>query len=243
MRTVKEVSELTGVSIRTLQYYDSIGLLQPTSRSEGGYRLYDDDALEQLQQILLFRELEFPLKEIKALMQRPDFDRSQVLGEQIELLRLKREHLDNLIRFATGIKLIGVRTLDFSVFQKGKLDEYSRQAKANWAQTPAFQECAERSANRTPEEERSLAAQVMAIFASFGKLRALSPAAPEVQALVQEWHEFISAHFYQCSKEMLLCLGKLYNGGGDFTASIDAAGGEGTAAFVERAIEVYCSKE
>ena len=138
MRTVKEVSELTGVSIRTLQYYDSIGLLQPTSRSEGGYRLYDDDALEQLQQILLFRELEFPLKEIKALMQRPDFDRSQVLGEQIELLRLKREHLDNLIRFATGIKLIGVRTLDFSVFQKGKLDEYSRQAKANWAQTPEF---------------------------------------------------------------------------------------------------------
>ena len=77
MMTVKEVSELTGVSIRTLQYYDKIGLLKPAEYTESGYRLYDDIALEKLQQILLFRELEFPLKEIKDIISRPDFDRNK----------------------------------------------------------------------------------------------------------------------------------------------------------------------
>ena len=90
---VNEVSKLTGVSIRTLQYYDRIGLLHPAKYTEAGYRLYDDAALEILQQILLFRELEFPLKDIKEIISRPDFDRGKALGQQIELLKLKKEHL------------------------------------------------------------------------------------------------------------------------------------------------------
>ena len=95
--TVNEVSKLTGVSIRTLQYYDKIGLLRPSDYTEAGYRLYDDAALETLQQILLFRELEFPLKDIKKIISSPDFDRSKALGQQIELLKLKKEHIENLI--------------------------------------------------------------------------------------------------------------------------------------------------
>ena len=90
MMTVNEVSKLTGVSIRTLQYYDKIGLLHPAKYTEAGYRLYDDAALETLQQILLFRELEFPLKDIKEIISSPDFDRSKALEQQIELLKLKR---------------------------------------------------------------------------------------------------------------------------------------------------------
>ena len=97
MKTVHEVSELSGVSIRTLQYYDRIGLLSPTDRTEAGYRLYDDAALEKLQQILLFRELEFPLKDIMEIVNRPDFDRSKALEQQIELLKLKKEHIENLM--------------------------------------------------------------------------------------------------------------------------------------------------
>ncbi len=104
MMTVNEVSKLTGVSIRTLQYYDQIGLLHPTGYTESGYRLYDDMALETLQQILLFRELEFPLKDIKGIITAPDFDRNLALEQQIELLTLKKEHLENLILFARGIK-------------------------------------------------------------------------------------------------------------------------------------------
>ena len=91
MKTVHEVSELSGVSIRTLQYYDRIGLLSPTDRTGAGYRLYDDAALEKLQQILLFRELQFPLKDIMEIVNRPDFDRSKALEQQIELLNLKNE--------------------------------------------------------------------------------------------------------------------------------------------------------
>ena len=128
MMTVNEVSKLTGVSIRTLQYYDSIGLLKPSRYTESGYRLYDDTSLERLQQILLFRELEFPLKEIKEIMDAPNFDRTKALEQQIEMLTLKREHLDNLIHFALGIKMLGVRHMDFTAFDTRKLDEYSKRA-------------------------------------------------------------------------------------------------------------------
>ncbi len=95
MKTVHEVSRLTGVSIRTLQYYDKIGLLRPAGHTRSGYRLYDDAALERLQQILLFRELEFPLKDIRAILESADFDREKALEQQITLLSLKKEHLEN----------------------------------------------------------------------------------------------------------------------------------------------------
>ena len=100
MMTVKKVSDLTGVSVRTLQYYDKIGLMSPTELTDAGYRLYDDTALERLQQILLFRELEFPLKEIKAILDSPNFDGKKALSQQIKLLELKKQHLENLINFA-----------------------------------------------------------------------------------------------------------------------------------------------
>ena len=126
MKTVHEVSELSGVSIRTLQYYDRIGLLSPTDRTGAGYRLYDDAALEKLQQILLFRELQFPLKDIMEIVNRPDFDRSKALEQQIELLNLKKEHIENLIDLAVGIKALGVKEMTregFEAFDSRKLDE------------------------------------------------------------------------------------------------------------------------
>ena len=93
MWTVNEVGKRTGVSIRTLQYYDKIGLLHPAQYTQAGYRLYDKRGLERLQQILLFRELAFSLKEIEKILQSPDFDREKALDQQIEMLTLKKEHL------------------------------------------------------------------------------------------------------------------------------------------------------
>ena len=107
MMTVNEVSKLTGVSIRTLQYYDNIGLLPPTQYSPSGYRLYDDTAMERLQQILLFKELQFPLHEIQKILDAPDFDRDKALTQQIALLTLKKERLENLIDFARTIQQTG----------------------------------------------------------------------------------------------------------------------------------------
>ena len=129
MMTVNEVSKLTGVSIRTLQYYDTIGLLKPIEYTESGYRLYDDTSLERLQQILLFKELEFPLKEIKKIIDAPNFDRNKALEQQIELLTMKKEHLENLISFARGIKGIGVKYMDFKVFDNNNSGELNNTAK------------------------------------------------------------------------------------------------------------------
>ena len=100
MRTVKEVSKITGVSVRTLHHYDAIGLLKPTKVTEAGYRLYDDTALSRLQNILLFRELQFPLKEIKAILDSPDFDPSEAISQQIGLLELQYKHIGELIALA-----------------------------------------------------------------------------------------------------------------------------------------------
>ena len=240
MMTVNEVSKLTGVSIRTLQYYDKIGLLHPAKYTEAGYRLYDDAALETLQQILLFRELEFPLKEIKEIISSPDFDRSKALGQQIELLRLKKEHIENLIELAEGIKLLGVRNLKFDAFDTRKLDEYAAQAKASWGQTPAYKEYEEKAKGRTKEEDKKIYQGMIDIFAEFGAIRESDPASGEAQALVKKLQEYITEHMYTCTNEILSELGKMYAGGGDFTKNIDSFGGEGTAEFASKAIEFYC---
>ena len=130
MKTVKEVSDLTGVSVRTLHHYDAIGLLKPTRVTEAGYRLYDDTALRRLQTILLFRQLQFPLKEIKDILDAPGFDPMEALAQQIHLLELQRQHLDKLISHARKIQTTGVFTMDFSTFDTAEIDEYTAQAKA-----------------------------------------------------------------------------------------------------------------
>ena len=239
MMTVNEVSKLTGVSIRTLQYYDKIGLLHPAKYTEAGYRLYDDAALETLQQILLFRELEFPLKDIKEIIGSPDFDRSKALEQQIELLTLKKEHIENLIDLAKGIKLLGVRKMNFDAFDTSKIDEYATQAKASWGKTSAYKEFEEKTKGRTKEEDQKVYQGMIDIFGEFGQIRTTDPASGEAQALVKKLQDYITEHMYTCTKEILSGLGKMYAGGGDFTTNIDRFGGEGTAVFVSQAIEIY----
>ena len=124
MKTVKEVSLLTGVSVRTLHHYDAIGLLKPTRVTEAGYRLYDDTALRRLQTILLFRQLQFPLKEIRDILDSPGFDPMEALTQQIHLLELQRKHLDNLISHARKIQTTGVFSMDFSTFDTTELDQF-----------------------------------------------------------------------------------------------------------------------
>lgn len=122
MRTVKEVSELTGISVRTLHYYDEIGLFEPTIVSEAGYRLYDDKALERLQQILFFREFDMPLKEIKSIMENPNLDKNQLLCSQKQVLILKKERLERLIASIDDI-LKGENRMDFEIFSKTDVEQ------------------------------------------------------------------------------------------------------------------------
>ncbi len=243
MRTVHEVSRLTGVSIRTLQYYDQIGLLRPAGYTEAGYRLYDDASLERLQQILLFRELEFPLKEIRRILAVPDFDKGKALEQQIALLTLKKEHLENLIGLAREIKTSGEnRKMSFDAFDTRKMDEYAAQAKASWGKTPEYHEYEQKAAGRTPRENAELGSRMMDIFAELGTLRSGDPASEEAQALIRKLRDFITAHYYTCTKEILLQLGLMYTAGGEMTDNIDHAGGKGTAAFTNDAIKVFCAE-
>ena len=241
MKTVKEVSELTGVSIRTLHYYDSIGLLHPAETTESGYRLYDDTSLERLQQILLFRELQFPLKEIKEILDSPNYDRNKCLEQQITLLQLKKEHLENLIELARGIKTIGVKKLDFSAFDTRKIDEYEKQAKESWGQTKEYKEFEEKRKKWNDEQWKTINVEFMGIFADFGKMLHMNPSDEQVQQQVKKLQEFITEHFYTCTLDILQGLAKMYTGGGSMTENIDKAGGKGTAEFVEKAIDIYCS--
>jgi len=238
--TVHEVSKLAGVSIRTLQYYDKIGLLHPTGYTDAGYRLYDDTDLERLQHILLFRELEFSLKDIKLIINSPDFDRSKALEQQIELLRLKKEHIENLMNFALGIKLSGVKHMDFKAFERSKLDEYSRQAKVLYGNTQEYRAMEERQKKRTEEDENVLADRFMLLFKEAGEMKNIDPASDAAQNLVKRIQTYITENFYPCTNQILHGLGKMYSGGGDFTTNIDAYGGDGTAIFIANAIEIYC---
>jgi len=237
--TVNEVSKRTGVSVRTLQYYDKIGLLHPAQYTQAGYRLYDEKTLERLQQILLFRELAFSLKEIEAILQSPAFDREKALDQQIEMLTMKKEHLENLITFARGLQQVGGNTMDFSAFDTQKMEQYAAEAKARWQDTGAYQAFAEKSRGRSKEAEEALGRGLMMIFEDFGKCGD-DPASPDAQALVKRLQGYITENYYPCTKEILRSLGEMYAAGGDFTENIDKAGGEGTAAFVQRAIAIYC---
>jgi len=239
MKTVNEISKLTGISVRTLHHYDEIGLLKPTATTDAGYRLYNDIALERLQHILLFRELEFPLKDIKEILDSPDFERNRALEQQIELLTMKKEHLENLILFARGIKLLGVKYMDFSAFDTKKLDEYAAQAKESWGKNEAYKEYEEKAKNWTEETEKNLEVQIMSLFAEFGEMKDLDPADEKVQAQVKKLQDYFTEHFYNCTPQILSGLGRMYAGGGEFTENIDSVAGKGTAEFVNRAIEVY----
>ena len=236
MKTVKEVSRITGVSVRTLHHYDAIGLLKPARVTEAGYRLYDDAALGRLQTILLLRELEFPLREIKALMDAPDFDPIAALDDQIRLLELRREHLDRLIDHARKIQKTGVMNMDFKAYDTKKLDAYAAEAKKRWGHTDAWKE-----SQQKPKDQQVAAADgLMDIFRRLGAYRNGDPAAPEAQALIRELQKYICDHYYNCTNQILMGLGQMYAAGDEMNENIDRAGGTGTGDFARRAIEIYC---
>ncbi|MBQ9263036.1 MAG: MerR family transcriptional regulator [Clostridia bacterium] len=238
--TVREVSNVTGVSVRTLHYYDEVGLLKPRRTGTAGYRVYEEEDLSRLQMILLYRALQFPVKEIKRILDSPDFERNRALEQQIELLTLQRDHIDTLITFARGIHILGVKYMDFSAFDTRKMDDYAAQAKAAWGKTEAWKEFEEKKKHWTAEEDKQAEQKILALFQEMGRIRDQAPDGPQAQSLVLSLRQFYTDHFYTCTPEILRNLGRMYAGGGAFTENIDACGGPGTAVFAQQAIEAYC---
>ena len=239
MKTVKEVSVLTGVSVRTLHHYDAIDLLKPTQVTEAGYRLYNDAALEKLYMILVFRELGLSLKEIAEVLHAPDYDRNRVLEKQIALMQERIGKLQNRITLAKGIRILGVNYMNFEGFDPRKIDEYSQQAKTLYGKTDAYKEFEQKSKNRTKEQEKDLGTQVMDLFAQLGNLRPCAPDCEAAQSWAKELQEFFTENFYTCTPQILKSLAESYAGGGSMTENIDRVGGTGTGAFAKEVIDCY----
>lgn len=243
LMSVHEVAKLTGTTARTLHYYDEIGLLKPTEVTEAGYRMYDNAALGRLQNILLFRELEFPLKEIKVILNSPDFEPSEVIDQQIKLLELQYKHIGELINFTREIQKKGVTAMNFDVFDKSEIEKYEAEIKAKWGNTKAYQEYMQKDIARNGGSYSKAANQLLTMFSELGTLKHLNPDADEVQNKIAGLQQFITDNYYVCTNEILSGLGEMYVCDERFRNNIDKAGGDGTADFIRQAIVVYCSKK
>ena len=240
--SIGETAKLLGISLRTLRYYDEIGLVRPSETSDAGYRFYDDAALSTLQQALFFRKLEFPLRDIADILSRPDYDRRQALLERKALLLLERQRIDGLIALADAsiegeIDMTQQRNLEKEL--SARRAEYAKEAAARWGKTDEYQESLNRQAARSSQEDAAMQQEADEIFAAFAAAMDKGPASPEAQALVKRWLAHITRYYYPCTKEILACLGQMYTADERFTATLDRFG-DGNARFISEAIALYC---
>ena len=244
MKTVKEFAALTGVSIRTLHYYDEIGLLRPASVTDSGYRLYGQQELERLQQILFLRELRFSLKEIAQILDDPTFDKRQALHQHRQLLLLQRQRLDELIRLADNT-LKGGSQMNFDLLKhdpaREMQEEYANEVRQRWGNTEAYAESQRKTAGYQKSDWQNLLSGMESIFDRFADLarEGADPASTEAQELVENWRDYISENMYTCTPEILHGLGQMYVSDERFQKNLDSHG-EGCAQFMSRAIEIYC---
>lgn len=241
---VREFAKLTGVSVRTLHFYDGIGLLKPSSVDEqNGYRFYDECSLTRMQEILFYRELDFPLKEIRMILSSPDYDKQNALKEQKQLLTLKKERLERLISALDGAmkgEIVNMNVFDNSEFE-AKREEYAKEAKEKWGDTAAYKESAEKTADYSAdrwEQVNSVMNDKIAEFADC-KRKGFAPDSKQAQALAKNWQDFITENYYTCTKEILASLGEMYVADQRFLKNIDRHG-NGTARFMSDAIKAYC---
>ncbi len=234
---IKRFSELTGVSVRTLHYYDEIGLLKPAETDEKTlYRYYDESSFERMQEILFFRELGFSLQETGKIISSKTYDKNKALSEHRDLLILKKKRLEELIdSVEKAIKKGGTIMSEFSEKQ---FKQYKDEAKKRWGNTKAYGEYTEKTNGKTDEEQRDALISMEEIFGEFARLMKsdCSPESQEAVSLVKKLQNFITKNFYTCTNEILLGLGQMYVFDERFKANIDKHA-EGTAEFVSRAIE------
>ncbi len=243
MKTVKQVSHLTGLSIRMLHHYDKIGLFKPSKFSKSGYRLYSDDDLEILQQILFFKELDFPLKEIKNIINNPSFDRKKALINHKDLLILKRNRLNKLINLVDKTlkeEMINMSFKEFDVSELKKIiKKYADEAEKLYGQSTAYKEFKNKTANYSEQDWYQTNKDADIIILEFIDLIDKGPSSAETQAQVQKWKDFITNNWYNCTNEILLGLGKMYVEDARFKENFNKHK-EGLAEFINKAIQIYC---
>lgn len=254
---IREFAELTGVSVRTLHYYDEIGLLKPAFvDGNSGYRYYDETSLSRMQEILFYRELEFSLSAISGILDSPDYDRKKALLRQRELLILKRDRLNRLIDALSGSETEEtapeppderekgekiMKAFDKSEYEAAK-EKYEAEAKEKWGGTDAYREHSAKTKNYSGEKWNAVTAGLDAVFGKFAACmkNGDAPDSAEAQAAAAGLQAYITENFYRCTKEILAGLGQMYVCDERFRANIDRHG-EGTAEYAAEAIRIYCA--
>ena len=238
---IKEFAEFTGVSVRTLHYYDEIGLLKPAYVDEyTGYRYYDDNSLLRMQEILFYRELDFSLKSIGEMLSSPDYDTNKALKEQKNLLILKKERLERLI-FAIDAAMKGENIM--KAFDNSEFEKYKAEAKEAWGKTDAYKEHTEKTKHYSKDKWNNLAEEMNDILAEFAicMKNGEAPDSVEAQKLVKMLQNHITKNYYLCTGEILTGLGQMYLADERFKNNMDKHG-DGTTEFISEAIKVYCGK-
>ena len=239
---INEFAKLAGVSVRTLHYYDEIGLLKPAFVDEqNGYRFYDEISLERMQEILFYRELDFELKSIAEILSSPDYDKQKALAEQRKLLILKKERLERIIAALDSAEKgkITMSAFDNSDYETAR-NRYEAEAKRRWGETAAYKEHAEKTASYTKDKWQEVNDGLMTVLAKFAVCMKEGHTADsqEAQTLVKELQNYITENYYTCTNEILAGLGQMYVADERFKTNIDKYG-SGTAEFVYSAIEFY----
>jgi len=239
--TVGQASQKAGVSIRTLRHYDAIGLLTPAAITQAGYRLYGEEEMKRLERILFFRELDFPLGEIQAILSDPAYDEREAIARQLALMKKKRERLDLLIlRLEDAAN--GENEPEFEVFDMKEIEKmknaYAQEVRQRWGNTKAYAQSEEKHAAYGRTEYAGMQEEMDALMAEFAAVRGVNPADAGVQALVERWKACITKWHYDCTDEILDGLGKMYVCDERFMANIDRHG-EGTAKCMSDAIAAY----
>ncbi len=248
--TVHKVAELTGITIRTLHYYDEIGLLKPAIVTDSKYRLYTDEDLSRLQEILFFREVGFALKEIKILIGSPNYDRTEALERHLDILQAQKERINALISLVKS-EIEGENKVSFAPFSNSKVLELKEKCREEvlerWGNTDSFKEYEAIFSSKTRKIQNgkmeAFFSEAQSTFEKLALYESKSPGCREVQQTVKEWQDHISEHFYKCDEQMLSYLGHLYVTDERFSNYINRFGNGNLASFLNRAIEIFCLRQ
>ncbi len=246
--TIKQLATLAETSVRTLHHYDQIGLLTPSRIQGNKYRVYKEADLLKLQQILFFKELEFPLSEIKKILNSPEFDMNQALKDQKNMLELKKKRLQTIVE--TINKTIKSKSnkkqnmKDEELYEgldKKEMESYAAEAKERWGNTEAYKQSRERVAKMSKDDMAKIKKDGEDLAREIGENMSKGAASPEVQALIAKHYNSLRA-FYEPSLEMYRNLGIMYADDPRFAKYYDKFA-PGLAIFMKQAIEVFCSRK
>ncbi len=242
---VLEVAALSHLSKRALHYYDDIGLLRPKRQDENGYREYDEDDLKRLEQILLYREMEFPLKDIARILDGQKADTAAMMKKHKAVLTAKRERLDRILELIEK-RIKGEKAMDFEAFDERAIEsakaKYEAEAKARWGNTDAYRESSQRTQKYTKEDWDKISEEADAICRRFYEMKDLKPDDKKRLVLAEAWRRHINIYYYDCTYEILSGLGQMYVADERFTQTIDQFG-EGTAKAMSESIQVLCEQK